>query len=696
MNIFVPKKIMWLDLETYSRADLKHTGAYRYAEDPSTEITLFGYAFDDEPAQVWDLTQGGPMPERIAQALDDPEVTFIAHNSGFDRTVLKAVCDARFGDPTRWWDSMIQAYSMSLPGALGALSEVLQLPVDKAKDKDGRRLVLKFCKPNAKGERAGKDTHPEDWARFVNYCRLDVEAMRETANRIPIWNRRDFIREEWITDQRINDRGINIDVDLVREAVQAADVERKENNEEMQARTDGAVETTGQREEMLKFILATYGVTLPDMQKTTLERRLNDPDLPKEVHDLIALRLKSTKASVKKFTALKEATCEDGRLRGTLQFMGAARTGRWSGRIFQPQNLPRGTMKPEEVDKCIAVLKSGLGNTLLDDVNDAVSNCIRGAVCAPEGKKLVVADLSNIEGRVLAWLAGEEWKIEAFKAFDAGHGPDLYKATYGRTFGIKPDEVTKKQRQVGKVLELGLGYAGGVGAFVTFSNAYRVDLTELAHLTRTTIDKEYWDDAESSYDFFVENKLTLGLSHDVFVACDAIKRAWRAAHPAITGFWHRIETACVECMKHGGSHQVGSLKVMQPRKGWLVVVLPSGRGVVYPSVAMPKKGERCAFTYAGVDQYSRQWKRIKTYAGKITENIVQATARDILMRGIQNAEAQGYEVVMHVHDEIISETPNTDRYSTEGLSRCMTTMPTWAEGLPLAAAGFEADRYRKD
>lgn len=686
---------LYIDLETYSECDLQKSGSYKYAEHPTTEITLFGYAIGDEPAKVWDITTGARMPADLAEALARDDVQLWAHNAMFDRVILKTILGAPFDNLDKWCDSMIAAYSVSLPGALGALSEVLGLPQDKAKDKDGRRLVLKFCKPTKEGTRHTRETDPEDWAKFVNYCRLDVEAMRETVARIPKWNCTESMWADWRCDQAINDRGIPVDLDLVNKAIECAAEVKADADKSIQEATNGSVGTAQQRDELLKYMLSMYGVTLPDMRKDTLERRLNDESLPEPVKELLALRLQAAVASVKKFDALGRATCADGRLRGTMQFMGASRTGRFAGRIFQPQNLPRGDMKPEAVETAIDAIKHGLLTVVYDNPNRVLSNCIRGCVCAKEGNELIVADLSNIEGRVLAWLAGERWKINAFEEFDAGRGPDLYKATYARTFGIKPEEVTKKQRQIGKVLELGLGYQGGVGAFITFAGAYGVDLDELAEHTIEAIDSRYWEEALSSYEWALEIEATHGLKQNTWVACDAIKRAWREAHPAISRFWYDVEAAMIAATKTGKKTSLGKIKVLSPAEGWVAVVLPSGRGVCYPSCKLPENGERCAITYAGTNQYAKKWGRVKTYGGKCVENITQAVARDVLMAGLRNATDLGMNPVMHIHDEIVCECPK-GKFTEEDLAKCMTTGIPWTKGLPLAAAGFTATRYRKD
>lgn len=689
--------LLWLDLETFSRCDIKKCGGYRYAEDESTEIMLFGYAVGNNPARVWDLTTGEKLPADLRAAIDDPETIFIAHNSMFDRNVLKHKIGEPFGSPYRWMDTMILAYSVGLPGALGQLSEILGMPQDKAKDKDGHRLVLKFCKPTAQGKRWTRENAPEDWAKFVNYCRLDVEAMRDTTKRIPSWNATRQMWSDWHCDQTINDRGIKIDMELVAGALKCADEVKAKGDKDMRAATDGFVETAMQRDELLKHILFMYGVSLPDLRKTTLEKRLNDENLPAPVRELIALRLSSAVASVAKYRALGRAACADGRIRGTTQFMGASRTGRFAGRIFQPQNLPRGTMKPAQVEEAIDAIKSDLVPVLYDDPNRALSNCIRGCVVASEGCHLVVADLSNIEGRVLAWLAGEQWKIEAFNAFDRGEGPDLYKATYARTFGIKPEEVTKHQRQIGKVLELGLGYQGGVGAFLTFAPAYGVNLDELAVHVHEAIDHAFWVKSSDAYEWALSKKLTHGLKKNTWIACDAIKNAWRAAHPATVKFWYAVTDAMVEALTTGKPCKAGGrITVYRPAPGWLAVRLPSGRGVCYPACRLPQDGERCDLTFTGVDQYTRKWQRIKIYSGRAVENAVQATARDILMAGLRHAEDAGLRPVMHIHDEIVCDAPDFLGLDDRDLARLMTTGIPWAEGLPLAAAGFTAHRYRKD
>lgn len=687
---------LFLDIETFCETPIK-AGTHRYAE--KVEILLFAYAFDEEPACVVDFTAKEELPQRVLDAFTDPTVELWAHNSAFDRTMLKRF-HPEVANPRRWRDTMILAYAHSLPGSLGELCDILGLPTDKAKDRDGRRLVQLFCKPMApfhKIRRATSETHPEDWEHFVEYCRLDVEAMREIWHRLPKWNATDYgLWSEWAIDQDINDRGMAIDLQLVNEAIKAADADKARANDLVYEATDGAVSTVGQRDGLLKHILSTYGVSLPDMQTSTLERRVNDENLPPQVRELIALRLETGKTSVQKFKALQSCTSSDGRLRGCLQYMGAMRTGRWTGRNFQPQNLPRGSLKAVEVATAIEAIKAGVVDLMYENVTSTVSSCIRGAIIAPAGKKLVVADLSNIEGRVLAWVAGEEWKLDAFRAYDRGEGPDLYKATYGRTFGIDPKDVTKQQRQVGKVLELAMGYQGGVGAFLNFAKIYRVDLDDLAVHTREAINPRFWSEAEECYAWADEKGLTQGLPKETFIACEAIKRAWRAAHPAITALWSLADEGARLMTRGGPCSRAGKVLLGRKSSGYGAMLLPSGRYVCYPGARAARPDERASFVYYGVNQYTRKWSEIRSYGGKVVENACQAIARDVLASTMPAIEAAGYKIILSVHDELITECPDTPEFTTEKLAAFMATPPSWAPDLPLSAAGFEATRYKKD
>ncbi|PHM33297.1 DNA polymerase [Xenorhabdus innexi] len=684
--------ILWLDLETYSEIPIKN-GTHAYAEH--AEIMLFAWAVNNNPAQVWDVTSGAPMPKELPEMLLDPTVILFAHNSHFDRTVLRHYMPQLPLSISRWRDTMVQALTHGLPGALGALCEVLGIPADKAKDKEGKALIQLFCKPRPKNSalrRATSKTHPEEWKRFVAYAGLDIEAMREVHKRLPKWNYQGGELALWHRDQQINDRGVYMDMELAKSAVAAVEQEQKRLARRTQKLTDGDVQAATQRDAMLRHITTAFGIELPDMQKSTLERRISDPDIPLALRELLSIRLQASTTSTSKYKALMNGISADNRLRGTLQFCGASRTGRWAGRLFQPQNLLRPTLPQTTIDAGIEALKADCAELIYDNIMELTSSVIRGVIIAPEGKKLVITDLSNIEGRMLAWLAGEDWKLKAFGEYDNGTGPDLYKLAYARAFNIEPEDVTKDQRQIGKVMELGLGFGGGVAAFVTFALTYALDLDELATAALPNIPISIQREALKWYKKSVEQDNTYGLSERVFITCDSLKRMWRNAHPETVSFWYELEESVKRAIS-SPSITIPCRKLRVRRDGaWLRVVLPSGRAVCYPSPRL----EDGQISYMGTNPYSRKWQRLKTYSGKLVENATQAAARDVLAGNMPCIEASGYDIVLTVHDEIISEAPDTPDYSPEHLSSLLSTNPNWAPDLPLNAGGFESYRYRKD
>lgn len=681
--------ILWADLETRSAVPIKN-GTHAYAA--GAEVILFAYAIGDGTVNVWQV-QHEPIPKDL-QTCKASEIWF--HNSAFDRTVLRhALPSVLPTTPDLWRDTMVQALSHGLPGSLGQLCEILRVSTDQAKDADGKRLIRIFCIPKKDGTYNTRDTHPEDWAKFVDYARLDIEAMRAVHKALPSWNYKGRELALWHLDQRINDRGVAIDMDLVRGAITAVDKAQKELAERTVELTEGVLDSTTRRTAMLDYLADTYGVLPEDLQGSTVERMLEDPDMPDDLRELLRIRLQATTTSTSKYKALMKGTSSDNRLRGVLQFNGAARTGRWAGRLFQPQNLPRPVLKDHEIEAGIEAIKSGCADLVVDNVMELTSSAIRGCIVAPSGKKLVVADLSNIEGRVAAWLTGEQWKVQAFREFDAGTGPDLYKLAYSKSFGLSPDAVTKDQRQIGKVQELALQFEGGVGAFVTFAAAYGIDLEDLARKVLPVAPAWALEEAEQFYTWYVlkEKNSDMGLSRDAFMACDSIKRGWRSAHEATSSYWPELKAATVLAIENPGQ-TVQCRKLKLRRDGtWLRVGLPSGRAVCYPAVEITEEG---AITYMGVNQYSRRWSRLKTYGGKIFENVVQATARDVMANGLPLIEAAGYEIVLTVHDEVLSEAPELPDFNPTHLASLLAATPPWAPDMPLAAAGFECARYRKD
>jgi DNA polymerase len=711
--------ILWLDLETYSECDLRTHGTHRYAEHPSTEIIVAQWAVDDGEPRVHDCTDDNARrrgdSHELHVALRDPTVTVVAHNSHFDRTVLRHAWGINV-PVERWRDTMIKAMAHGLPGGLEKVGQIVGLDADQAKDKRGKELIQLFCKPRPKTSklrRATRETHPTEWAEFLEYSRQDIVAMRAVDSRLPSWNYKDGHPELalWHLDQRVNDRGVAVDLELADAAMAAVAAEQKRLKAEVVEATNGLVANASQRDSLLAFILAEYGVDLPDMRADTLRRRVEDPDLPDGVRLLLSIRLESTKTSTAKYRALANAASADGRLRNTLQFAGAQRTTRWAGRIFQPQNMPRPDLSlvaahfqvpfreaedllPEYLDQGVEALKGGYADVVFDNVIGLTANAVRGCIVAPPGRKLVIADLANIEGRGLAYLAGERWKLRAFAAYDRGEGEDLYKVAYGRSFNIDPAKVEKWMRQIGKVMELGLGYEGGVAAFITFAIVYGLDLEELADAVWSTASADMIKRAAEMLVWFRrKRRSTHGLSDRVWIACEVLVLSWRDAHANTKALWAAAgEAVRLAIANPGEAFPIGAHLKARRDGAWLRIRLPSGRYLCYINPAVDDDGQ---ITYFGVNQYTRQWGRIKTYGGKLVENATQAFARDVLAYQMPAIESAGYDIVLSVHDELLTETADTDEFSAEGLGAMMATAPHWASGIPLAAAGFETYRYRK-
>lgn len=699
----------YLDTETFSAVPIKH-GTYRYTQ--SCECMVVTYALGrTAPVRVWDVTAGEQMPEDLAYILDDPDEIISAHFAMFDRNVLRYAL-GRDIPIRRWRCTMTRAMWHGLPGSLDILGTIFKLPEDKAKLKTGRRLIHLFCKPQpktAKIARANRETHPAEWAQFLEYAKGDIEAMRAVDAKLPTWN--DAELDAYHLDQKINDRGICVDVGFAEAAIRAVEREQRRLAADVHRRTAGAVQSATKRDQLLAHILTAYGIDLPDLQMATLERRINDADLPVELRELLALRLQASTTSTSKYKALVRSVSDDGRLRGTLQFSGAQRTRRWAGRIFQPQNLARLDLEViagelrcsvkeaearalEYLTDGIAAINADVADLFYDNVMALAANAVRGTIIASPGRKLVIADLSNIEGRDAAWLAGENWKLAAFADFDRGIGADLYKVAYSKAFKIAPADVGKDQRQIGKVMELMLQYEGGVGAFITGAATYKIDLEAMADAAIESIPDNVMDEAVGMWEWTLKSKRsTFGLSQRVFTVCDALKRLWRYAHPEIVGTWADLRENCQQAIWSPGKAFAFRRFVAVREGNWLLLKLPSGRCLCYPS---PRVADDGAISYMGMNQYTKTWSRIGTYGGKLFENACQAVAGDVLKHAMPAMEAAGYEIVLTVHDEAVTEAPDTPEYSAKALAGILATVPKWADGLPLAAAGFETDRYRKD
>lgn len=689
--------ILYLDLETFCETPIRN-GTHAYAE--GAEIMVVAWAVDDGPIIVEDLTaRPYRMSDEVREAIALADEV-VMHKSDFDRTVLG---HNQIHIPIeRVHDTMVRAMAHSLPGSLDKLCDIMGVAADKAKDKEGKALIQLFCKPmpkNQKLRRATRDTHPEHWRRFLSYAGTDISSMRELHRKLPRWNYSGRELALWRLDQRINDRGFRADTSLAEAAIAAVGVEQRRLKLKTQELTDGAVASATQRDQLLAHILSEYGVDLPDMKKDTLERRLADEELPSALRELIKVRLSATTSSTAKYAALMRAVSSDGRLRGSLQFAGALRTARWSGRLFQPQNMMRPDMNLEEIEFAIDAFLSGSADLLLDDVMRAAANIMRGMIIAARGKKIISSDLKNIEGRIAAWLAGEEWKLQAFADYDEGIGHDLYAVSYSNSFGVTPEEVMADYeaggfwRQVGKVMELAFAYEGGVGAWLAFAMVYRLDLEAMAAQAYSRLPDAARIQAEIMLGWRKKKKLTtFGLSDRAFVVCEAFKALWREAHGETSSYWPELNKAAIRAVKNPGL-VVECRRLKFKRSGaWLRMILPSGRSLCYPSPQV----EDGKLSYMGVNQYTRKWSRIHTYGGKLFENACQAVARDVMAWNMPAIEDAGYEIVLTVHDDCIVEALDTDQYTSDKLSSLLATNPDWLPGCPLSAAGFEAYRYRKD
>ena len=645
-------KTLSIDLETYSSADIGKSGVYRYAEASDFEVLLFGYSIDGASPQLVDLASGEQIPEAVLGALTDPAVTKWAFNASFERVCLSRYLGLPSGtylEPQQWRCSMIWSAYLGLPLSLAGVGAVLKL--EKQKLETGRDLIRYFCQPCAPTKANGCRTRnkpsdaPDKWAMFKSYNLRDVEtemAIQEKLARFPV---PEFVWDEYHLDQEINDRGIRLDMDVVENAIQIDALSKAELTEKIQTLT--ALENPNSVAQM-KAWLAEHGLEVESLGKKEVAAMLRDA--PPELAEALLLRQQLAKSSVKKYQAMQNCVCTDGRAHGMFMFYGANRTGRFSGRLIQIQNLPQNHMPDlEEARDLVRTGNYDALQTLYDSVPDVLSELIRTAFIPYEGGKFIVADFAAIEARVIAWMADEQWRLEVFKK-----GGDIYCASASQMFGVPVEKhgINGHLRQKGKIAELALGYGGSVGALKAMG------------------------------------ALEMGIPEEEL---KPLVDAWRDANPNITQLWWDVDAAAMKAIRDKVPTETHGLRFVY-EKGFLFIELPSGRRLAYvkPRIGENKFGGE-SVTYEGVGS-TKKWERLESYGPKFVENVVQALSRDILCYAMKTLRC--CNIVAHVHDEIIIEADPA--VSLEAICEQMGRTPAWANGLILRADGYETPFYKKD
>lgn len=643
-----------IDIETYSDVNIKKAGLYRYVQSPAFRVLLFAYSFDGEPPWVIDLTRGEKLPESVSAALFSPDVVKHAYNAAFEWYCLSR----HFGvkEPEKWlpqWRcTMVHGLYCGLIGGLGKVGEVLGLPEDKQKDRVGSSLIQLFCVPGKNGLPVYPNWEPQKWELFKSYCKQDVVTEAEIERRLSAFPVPDRVQREWEQDMRVNLAGVRLDMDLAEGAKAFADAELEGLKAQLTRIT--GVTNPKSAAQMKSWLSAQLGEEVTKLDKAAVAEYLERDDLPIKVRTALGLKQRLGKTSVSKYNAMLECVCPDGRIRGLLQFYGASRTGRWAGRLVQMQNLPRNYI--EDLDYARELVKAHRVNELslvFGNVPDTLSQLIRTAFIPAEGHKFVVADFSAIEARVIAWLAGETWRMKAF-----AKGEDIYCASASHIFGVPVVKhgINGHLRQKGKVAELACGYGGGVPAMKSMGGA---------------------DMPESELKQIIND--------------------WRRASPNIVRLWYALESAAMAAVRTGIPESAAGLIFRYESGGgmkFLTIQLPSGRKLFYANPFFaPNRFGNDSLHYYGAN--AGKWKELETYGGKLTENVVQAIARDCLAAALESLEAAGYKTVMHIHDEVILDTP-PERADLEKVCGLMCKMPQWADGLLLKADGFVGDYYKKD
>jgi DNA polymerase len=651
-----------LDLETRSTVDLKKAGLYVYAEDPTTDVWCAAWCIGDAPIQMW--TPGQPFPSVLGDYLAAGALVY-AHNAGFECALWEQVLTPRYGWPAIPFEQMrctaAMAAAMALPRDLDGAAMAMGL--DTRKDASGKRLMLSLAKPrrveNGVPVWWTPEDAPEKHARLHAYCAQDVEVERALTKKLRPLPASELALFQ--LDHKINTRGVRIDLPAVKHASAIVKTALDGLDREIGIRTRNAVTRASQASRLAEW-LREQGVDVESVDKASVKGALAQDGLGANIRRVLEIRREAAKSSTAKLEAYQNRLCRDGRMRENLLYMGAS-TGRWSGKGAQLQNLPRPSLKPHQIDRVFEALPTRDPDWLevWGPALSVVADTLRGMIIAADGHELVRADFSNIEGRVLAWLAGEQWKLDAFRAYDAGTGPDLYKLAYAKAFGIAIEDVDAHMRQLGKVMELALGYAGGVGAFQSMAALYGITMS---------------DDR-----------------------ADELKLAWRAAHPATVAFWYALDDAAMSAVRHPGRLTKAGPIGYVVAGNILWCRLPSGRLLSYVDpkireVETPWGAMRDAVTYMGVNSMTRKWERAKGYGGLFAENVTQAVARDVMAEAMLRVEAQGWPVLLTVHDEVVCETP-AGAVTPEQFGAVMSEIPHWADGLPVAAEAEAGRRYGK-
>lgn len=647
-----------IDIETYSSVDLKTEGVHKYAASSDFEVMLFAYALNGDPVVCVDLKQGERIPPHIIEAATNPSVLKLAHNATFERLCLHAIGIEIPAE--QWYCTAAKARYCGLPGSLAGASLALNLG-DDGKSRAGKALIRYFCVPCKPTKVNGGRTRnlpghaPEKWADFVDYCVQDVVAERHIAEALEAYSIPQWERELYVLDQKINDRGVLIDTHMAERATAINRLNAGRIADEM--RRISGVSNPNSPAQLKAWLTDATGRTIKGLAKADVENLLLQVGAG-AVRDVLELRKKAAKSSIKKYAAMLKGAGADGRARGLFQFYGASRTGRWAGRRIQLQNLPRNYMP--DLDAARALVRNGhvedLG-TVYDDVGDVLSQLVRTGLIASPGNTFAVADFSAIEARVIAWLANEGWRIEVFRT----HGK-IYEASASKMFGVPLESVTKGSdlRSKGKVAELALGYQGAVGALKAMGGE------------------------------------RLGLSEPEM---KTIVKRWRKANAKIAQLWYDTDEAAKRAIRIRGKVTYTKCRRVsfQYDGTALIVTLPSGRALHYrtPKLADGRYGQ--VIRYQGTDQKTGRWGRVETYGGKLVENLSQALARDLLAYSMLNLAAAGYDIVAHVHDEAIIEVPiGGAEVQLKRIEKMMGETPAWAEGLPLGADGYITPYYKKD